>query len=56
MVATITSIFSIKKIILIFCTRSRIHTGVVRTGINAISLQDFSKFFYFLTAQAVNDT
>ena len=37
-------------------TYRRIHPGVISTGIDAISFQDFGQFFHFLTAQTIDNT
>ena len=44
-----------QETILVGCSRSRIHAGMVCTCINSICLKYLGQFFHFLTAQAIND-
>ena len=44
-----------QEIVLILRACCRIHTCMVSAGVNAIRLQNFSKFFYLLPAQAVDN-
>ena len=44
-----------KEIVLVLCSCGRIHSGMIGTGINPVRLKYFSKFLYFLPAQAIDD-
>ena len=44
-----------QEIILVLCSCSRIHSGMIGTGIDSVCLQDFSKFLHFLPAQAIDN-
>ena len=45
-----------QEVILILRTCCRIHACMVSAGIDAVCLQNLSKFLYFLPAQAINNT
>ena len=44
-----------QKSILIGITSSRIHTCMIRTSLNTISLKDFCQLFHLLTTQTINN-
>ena len=45
-----------QEIILVLRSRHRVHTCMIRTRIDSVCLKNLSKFFYFLPAQAINNT